>query len=340
MPYAPTVNDNSGEILGRAISGAFGDIGDAMKAHKEEQKQIKTNADIGKFLYKKNPGLFPEGFDLQGTSDKELSNYVKGIAENAKIGQAVAYQQQVALQQQAQQREFQRQDEFGKYPIKWNEETGLGSDIKSNPYVRGIYNDAVLVTDIPQYIHNMIAAGADKKSMQQWYQTVGGKRAQAQAQEQVQVDQAQAAPQITPEQKEELMKQFSTYQYPQELSGVGKDITDSIQGASDYLWNMQKDNPAPVLGQVLDVTRRGATNLVDMFAGGERYTNIDKKTQNAINKNLDKKMSNAQKAKMLDDLLSSGKLRIGKTQKEQSGAIQNQNTQQPTSGTSKDDVYL
>jgi hypothetical protein len=98
MPYAPTVNDNSGQILAQGMDKAFGSIADHLKQRKEEEKALKNKADIFRFILQKDPSAFGEGIDVNSLSPRQMANALDAYTQLAEVGSKFAFQKQVDLQ--------------------------------------------------------------------------------------------------------------------------------------------------------------------------------------------------------------------------------------------------
>lgn len=116
MAYLPGVQDNSGQILGAAIQGAGQDIGSFLKARKEEQKKIESDAKgyeaLYKYAEKSNPELLsmldPDGRGIQGMSKKDMAAGLLAGLQTLKVGQTIQQVQAEAMRAKAQMTDAQR----------------------------------------------------------------------------------------------------------------------------------------------------------------------------------------------------------------------------------------
>ena len=168
MAYAPQNIDRSGEILAQGINQGFKNIGDFMEKRKEEQKAIKRDADIVRFLAKKDPTLLGDGFDPQTMSERDMAGLLGGIKEHAELGKTVAYQRQVDLQSRKLDQEIRQAEMAGVLtPIQGHQNLWSANN---RMYTKDPVSGALIeVGDVPDVMkQNRLSAIGKNKWSGQW----------------------------------------------------------------------------------------------------------------------------------------------------------------------------
>lgn len=118
MPYAPTVNDNSGQILGAGINQAVSSLAQGLQRNFEERKKKEEEKKAKEAVMQAGKGLFGDAFDLKDAPQESWGQIIqlsqakqqepmRQLAEeNAKLRQKVdlAQLEQMAAQVAQQKR--------------------------------------------------------------------------------------------------------------------------------------------------------------------------------------------------------------------------------------------
>lgn len=116
MPYAPTVNDNSGQILAQGINQGIGSLAEGIQRSIAERKKKEEERNAKEAVNAAGKGLFGEDFDVKDAKPEQYSTII-GMAQerankplkDAQLAAAQAQQQNYALQMKNQQLEMDRQ---------------------------------------------------------------------------------------------------------------------------------------------------------------------------------------------------------------------------------------
>jgi len=116
MPYAPTVNDNSGQILAQGINQGVNNLAEGIQRSIAERKKKEEDRKAKEAVNAAGKGLFGEDFDVKDANPKDYGTLIQMWQErankplkDAQLLAAQTQQQNQALQMRNSQLEVERQ---------------------------------------------------------------------------------------------------------------------------------------------------------------------------------------------------------------------------------------
>jgi hypothetical protein len=77
MPYAPTVNDNSGQILAQGINQGIGSLAEGIQRSIQERKKKEEDRKAKEAVNAAGKGLFGEDFDVKDANPKDYGTLIQ-----------------------------------------------------------------------------------------------------------------------------------------------------------------------------------------------------------------------------------------------------------------------